>query len=250
MAGLTTGGPNVDVSLLYEINGAARQAPGWVDGAVSLAGEYGILLSLVLLVLWCWRGARRQDEATAVESLVALVWAPLAAGLALLVNVPLREFVARPRPFRQHEGLQVLDPGLGGRLGAEFGAEFGATEFSFVSDHATLAMALGVGLFVANRRLGLIGIGLALLQGVCRVYMGVHYPTDVIGGFALGTAVVLVLAPLSLALLNPVVRAVARAPRLGRLVRAKDRVQTLPVGLAQAQNPPAGQRTHESDLAA
>ncbi|MFE2286824.1 phosphatase PAP2 family protein [Streptomyces sp. NPDC059443] len=227
MAGLTTGGPNVDVSLLYEINGLARQAPGWLDRAVSVAGEYGILLALVLLVLWCWRGARRQDEAAAVESFAALVWAPLAAGAALLLNIPLREFVGRPRPAAQHGGIEVLDPGAGMGHGA----------FSFVSDHATLAMALGVGLFVAHRRLGFAGIALALVEGFTRVYMGVHYPTDVIGGFALGTAVVLLLAPLAMALLTPVVRAVARSPRLGVLVRARGRVLARPVDLPKAQVP-------------
>ncbi|MEU6893870.1 phosphatase PAP2 family protein [Streptomyces sp. NPDC046557] len=198
MAGLTTGGPNVDVSLLYEINGLARRAPGWIDRAVSVIGDYGIPLALVLLVLWCWRGLRRQDETSVAESFAALVWAPVAAGIALLVNVPLRGFVGRPRPFLQHEGLEVV----GGGGGVD------ASGFSFVSDHATMAMALGVGLFVANRRLGAIGIGLALLEGLCRVYMGVHYPTDVVGGLALGTAVVLVPAPLAMAVLGPVVRVV------------------------------------------
>ncbi|OKK13051.1 hypothetical protein AMK16_31430 [Streptomyces sp. CB00455] len=246
MAGLATGGPNVDVNLLYEINGLAGHAPQWLDRTVSPLGAYGIPLLLVLLVLWCWRGARRQDETAAAESFAALVWAPLAAALALLLNVPLREFVGRVRPFRQHEGLYLLDQGAGGG----FGTGFAQTQFSFVSDHATLAMALGVGVFVANRRLGLIGIALALAEGVCRVYAGVHYPTDVIGGFALGTAVVLVLAPLAMALLNPVVRAVAGSPRLGRLVRAKNRPLPLPVGLAQAPAAQAEPCPHESDLAA
>ncbi len=232
----------MDVSLLYEVNGAARRAPAWLDTAVSLAGEYGVLLALVLLVLWCWRGARRQDEAAAVESFTALVWAPLAAGLALLVNVPLRELVGRQRPFRQHEGLQVLDPG--------WGVGLGNTEFSFVSGHTTVAMALGVGLFVADRRFGILGIGLALVEGLCRVYMGVNYPTDVIGGLALGTAVVLVLAPLTLALLSPVVRAVAGSRRFGRLVRAGGRAHALPVDLAQPRTPPAGRRPQDKDLAA
>lgn len=244
MAGLTTGGPNVDVSLLYEVNGMARYAPDWFDRAVALTGGYGILLALVLLVLWCWRGARRQDEATAAESFAALVWAPLAAGLALLVNVPLREFVARPRPFRQYEGIEVLDPHL------RTGASLADTDFSFVSGHATLAMALGVGLFVANRRIGLIGIGLALVEGFCRVYTGVHYPTDVIGGFALGTAVALLLAPLAMALLTPVVRAVARSPRTAFLVRARGGVLPRPVDLPQAPSAAADQLSHESDLAA
>ncbi|MFI5998814.1 phosphatase PAP2 family protein [Streptomyces sp. NPDC051366] len=238
MAGLTSSGPNVDVSLLYDINGLARHAPAGVDRAVGLVSAYGIPLALVLLVLWCWHGARRQDESTAVESFAALVWAPFAAALALLVNVPLRAFVGRPRPFVEHSGLDVPAP------------DAGPGDFSFVSDHATLAMALGVGLFIANRKLGLIGIGLALAEGVCRVYLGVHYPTDVIGGFALGTAVVLVLAPLAMALLNPLVRAVARAPRAGRLVRAKRRGLPHPVDLAQPQTPPPACLTHESDLAA
>ncbi|MFF2196253.1 phosphatase PAP2 family protein [Streptomyces sp. NPDC058157] len=232
MAGLTTGGPNVDVSLLYRINSIARSAPEWLDRGVGLLASYGLPLAMVLLVLWCWRGARRQDEAAAVESFAALVWAPLAAALALMVNVPLRGFVARPRPFVAHEGLDVLG-------GVQVGPDAG---FSFVSDHATLAMALGIGVFLANRRLGLVGIGLALAEGLCRVYLGVHYPTDVIGGFALGTAVVLLLAPLAMAGLTPLARALARTPRLGRLVRAGDRVVARPVELAQ--------RPAESDLAA
>ncbi|MEV7545571.1 phosphatase PAP2 family protein [Streptomyces sp. NPDC089915] len=232
MAGLTTGGPNVDVSLLYRINGFARHAPDWFDRGVALLASYGLPLAMVLLVLWCWRGARKQEEAVAAESFAALVWAPLAAAIALMVNVPLRGFVARPRPFVAHEGLEVLG-GVGG------GADAG---FSFVSDHATLAMAVGIGVFLANRRLGLVGIGLALAEGLCRVYLGVHYPTDVIGGFALGTAVVLILAPLAMAGLTPLARALARTPRLGRLVRARERVVARPVELAQ--------RPAESDLAA
>lgn len=227
----------MDVSLLYEINGLARHAPHWLDRTVVLLGEYGILLALVLLVLWCWRGARRQDESAAVESFAALVWAPLAAGAALLLNVPLREFVGRPWPAAQHGRVEVLDPGAG----------IGDSAFSFVSDHTTLAMALGVGLFVAHRGFGFIGIGLALLEGFTRIYMGLHYPTDVIGGLALGTAVVLLLAPLAMAVLTPAVRAVARSPRLGVLVRSRDRVVARPVDLAAT--PPPG-RGHESDLAA
>lgn len=76
MAGLTTGGPNVDVGLLYGINGLARHAPGWFDRVVAVLGGYGLPLAMLLLVLWCWRGARRQDETTAAESFAALVWAP------------------------------------------------------------------------------------------------------------------------------------------------------------------------------
>ncbi|MET9384723.1 phosphatase PAP2 family protein [Streptomyces sp. NPDC002928] len=207
MAGLAESGSNPDVDLLYDINGLAKDAPHWFDRVVEFVGEYGLLLAMVLLVLWCWWTVRRRGGDEAATSVAALVWAPLAAGIAVLVNVPIRGFVERPRPFRDHQGLDVLVPGK--------------TDYSFVSDHATLTMAMGVALFVANRRFGLVGIGLALLEGFCRVYMGVHYPTDVIGGFALGTAVALLLSPLAMLMLTPVMKAVERSPHAGRLIRRR-----------------------------
>ncbi|MEU5000556.1 phosphatase PAP2 family protein [Streptomyces sp. NPDC021622] len=208
MAGLDTTGSNPDVSLLYDINGLAKDSPGWLAKSMEFVGEYGLLLALVLLVVWCWWGQRKRgalEEAAA--SVAAVVWVPLAAGIAVLVNVPIRGFVERRRPFMDHDGLEVLVDGK--------------TDFSFVSDHATLAMALGAALFVANRKFGLAGIAIALLEGFCRVFMGVHYPTDVVGGFALGTAVALLLSPLAMALLTPLATAVGRSGRVGRLVWAR-----------------------------
>lgn len=79
-------------------------------------------------------------------------------------------------------------------------------------------MALAVGLFIAHRRAGLAGIALAALLGFSRVYLGVHYPTDVIGGLALGTAVTLLLSPLASALLTPLTKLIARSATVGRLV--------------------------------
>ncbi|MFC9930133.1 phosphatase PAP2 family protein [Streptomyces sp. NPDC127190] len=231
MAVLAESGSNPDVDLLYDINGLAKDAPHWFDRIMAFVGEYGLLVAMVLLVLWCWWSVRRWGGEEAAPSLAALVWAPLAAAIAVLVNIPIRGFVERPRPFRDHQGLDVLVSGK--------------TDFSFVSDHATLTMALGVGLFVAHRRFGLAGIGLALFEGFCRVFMGVHYPTDVIGGFALGTAVVLLLSPPATALLTPVLRAVERSPRLGRLVRRRTAagVPVLPGARSSAER-------EERDLAA
>ncbi|MEE4424363.1 MULTISPECIES: phosphatase PAP2 family protein [Streptomyces] len=203
MAGLAFEGPNPDVDVLDGINGLAKDAPHWVNKAMEYIGEYGIIAALAVLCLIAWWSARRRPGAAG--SVAGLVWAPLAAGIALLANIPIREFVERPRPFKDHAGLAVLIPGK--------------SDFSFVSDHATLTMAVGVGLFIAHRTYGLIGIALALAEGFCRVYMGVHYPTDVIGGFALGTAVALLLAPLAQALLVPLTTAIGRS-KVFWLVRA------------------------------
>lgn len=106
---------------------------------------------MVLLILGCWWSVRRRGGEDAASSVAALVWAPLAAGIAVLVNVPIRGFVERPRPFRDHEGLDVLVAGK--------------TDYSFVSDHATLIMAMAVGLFVADRKFGVVGLVVGLLGG-------------------------------------------------------------------------------------
>ena len=233
MAQLAESGSNPDVDLLYDINGLAEHTPHWFDRIVEFVGEWGLLLAMVLLVVWCWSTVRRRGGTDAAASVAALVWTPLAAGVALLVNIPIRGFVERPRPFVDHQGLDVLVSGK--------------TDFSFVSDHATLTMAIAVGVFMASRTYGTAAIGLALLEGFCRVYMGVHYPTDVIGGFALGTAVVLLLSPLAMALLTPVMKAVEAAPRVGRLIRARG---AAPAGKERAIPGARAEHTEERDLAA
>ncbi|MFF9393170.1 phosphatase PAP2 family protein [Streptomyces griseoluteus] len=234
MAVLAESGSNPDVELLYDINGLAKAAPHWFDRVMEFVGEYGLPVAMILLVLGCWLAVRRRGGPDAVSSVAALVWAPLAAAVAVLVNVPIRGFVERPRPFMDHQGLDVLIAGK--------------SDYSFVSDHATITMAIGVGLFVANRRFGIAGIALALLEGFCRVFMGVHYPTDVIGGFALGTAVALLLSPPATALLTPLVRAIARSPRVGRLVSARPAGGERGDALFSGGREPAG--SGEKDLAA
>lgn len=241
MAGLALEGPNPDVDVLDGVNGLAKDAPHWVNKAMEYIGEYGLIAALAVLCLVAWWSARRRPGAP--SAVAGLVWAPLAAGIALLANIPIRAFVERPRPFKDHPGLAVLIPGK--------------SDFSFVSDHATLTMAVGVGLFVAHRKYGLIGIGLALAEGFCRVYMGVHYPTDVIGGFALGTAVALLLAPLAQALLVPLMTAIAGS-RLAWLVRAPgaegaDGDGTPPEGsrvVAAGSGMQPGHKERDKDLAA
>src|SRR4051812_26771434 len=99
MAQLAESGSNPDVDLLYDINGLAKHAPHWLDRIMEFVGEWGLLLAMVLLVLWCWSSVRRRGGADAAVTVAALFWAPLAAGIALLVNIPIRGFVERPRPF-------------------------------------------------------------------------------------------------------------------------------------------------------
>lgn len=230
-----TTGPDLD--LLRAVNGLAKSSPGWVDSLVSLIGEYGILLGLAALCATAWLQARRRPDAPV--AIAGVLWAPLSVAITELANIPVSAIVDRPRPFVDHPDLKVLVSGKAGTL-------------SFVSDHSAMSMGIAVALFLVNRRLGLIAGVLALLQGFCRMFMGVHYPTDVIGGYALATAVVLLLAPIAMAVLVPLCHSLTRT-KLGPLLAAPQAANSRRRaeqgrrrrGAVRAEDP-----VHDSDLAA
>jgi undecaprenyl-diphosphatase len=218
-------GGGFDWDIVSTVNGLARHLPSALDSLLAYLGEYGVPLGSVLLLLATWLWARRQDNSAG--SVAGVLWAGLAAGLALMLNVPVRALVQRPRPFVEHPGKLdlLMDHQANG---------------SFASDHATFTMALAVGIFLVNRRYGFVALGLAAAEGLLRMFVGVHYPTDILGGYALGTATTLLLAPIALALLTPLVHSLSRsalAP-LVTLPRQNRRSSSRRVANPQAEEPP------------
>ena len=61
--------------------------------------------------------------------------------------------------------------------------------FSFPSGHATFFMALAFSIFFFHKKAGYIFICFAILIGVARIIAGVHFPIDILSGFALGYVV-------------------------------------------------------------
>jgi undecaprenyl-diphosphatase len=134
--------------------------------------------------------------AATVVGYAGLVWIGLAPLLALWAKRPLlvtsaltaacvwtsdvlataiKPLVGRPRPF---ERLDEADPLLTGTVGS-----------SFPSGHAATAAAGAIALVVLMRKVVPAVVALALLVAFSRVYVGVHYPLDVLGGAVLGAAV-------------------------------------------------------------
>lgn len=232
-------GSNPDVALLVRINDLAARVPHWADRLVAFLGEYGLTAAVIGLLVFCWWRIARRDARDAPAATAGVLWAGTAALIAWVLSLPIRDVVQRPRPMDDQGGLYVLLRGT--------------SKFSFVSGHSTVAMAVGVALFLVHRKAGLVGVGLALAQGFARVWMGVNYPTDVIGGFALGTATALLLGPLALLGLVPMARRIDRG-RLGGLVRDVTPLTPLPAPAGHADSAPtaptAARRPREKDLAA
>jgi undecaprenyl-diphosphatase len=110
----------------------------------------------------------------------ASVAAVLSAGLGLAVAKVISELVDRARPF-------VADP-HGVHLFSSHAADPG-----FPSDHATAAFAIATAIPLRKRKAGMFALAAAALLSVGRVALGVHYPSDVLAGAAVGAVAALAL---------------------------------------------------------
>ncbi len=160
----------MDDSLFREVNDFAR-ATGWLHAPLVDYAKYGVVLFAAAL-LASWWIARRSGDLARVS---AALWAPAGALLALGLNQPLGHAVGEARPYATLPHVLVLVSRT--------------TDFSFPSDHAVMAGAVAGGVLLVDRRLGVVVALAAVLMAFARVYVGAHYPGDVLAGLVLGAGV-------------------------------------------------------------
>ena len=180
---------HIDTEILLAING--WHAP-WADQLMWIisAKATWIPLYLLLIGLLVWR--YRQPAPTPIKWLqkvpacvVMIVAIGLAVGAAdFIASGILKDWVARPRPSRVPELEGVLHLVNGYKSG----------RYGFVSSHAANTMAVAL-LFSLIWRNKIATCGLMLwVAANCysRMYLGVHYPTDILGGLIVGSLVAVV----------------------------------------------------------
>ncbi len=160
----------MDHNIFRWINDLAPHT-AWAHGALKLYAKDGIVVFAALLVV-AYLDARRHDDH---QALAMTLWAGASALVALGVGQLIGGAVDRARPYDALSAVHVLVART--------------TDFSFPSDHATVAGAVAAGLLLANRRWGIVASVAAALMAFTRVYVGVHYPGDVVAGVALGAFV-------------------------------------------------------------
>jgi undecaprenyl-diphosphatase len=157
-----------DKHWFHIVNGWTQISPVLNDLGKVLAKFAPEIWLVVFVLLWFWPPRVQSQTRKAV------VYAVVAGVLALVINVIIGHFFYRPRPF-------VYEPLLVHQLLQH------KPDTSFPSDHAAGSFAFAVGLFYASKkREGIFGLIFAAAIAVARVFVGLHWPTDVLAGAAIG----------------------------------------------------------------
>ncbi|MGW1341779.1 phosphatase PAP2 family protein [Kribbella sp. NPDC002412] len=185
-------------SAFRAVNDVVADAPSWVGSLVDRAGD-GLLVALGLLLLWV--AFHYRDARTLAGVLLTGVGTVAAYGL----SEALKLVVDEERPCRVVPGAEVIAhcPAMG--------------DWSFPSNHATLAAGLAIGIALLRPRLAALALPLAAGVALARVAAGVHYPHDVAAGAALGATLVAALLLLATPLTTRLITLLPGLRQPGRL---------------------------------
>lgn len=161
-----------DVAILEMIHTQANTTWDAVFFAITTAGDVASIIAItIILSAYLYYKKRRRDMVILVASV----------GGAAVANIVLKLLLQRARPSLWHSSVVE-------------------TTFSFPSGHAMLSSALIFSLVVIlwktrYRWLAIVGGALfVLLVGLSRLYFGVHYPSDIIAGWSVSMAWVVIVA--------------------------------------------------------
>lgn len=161
---------NLDIEIFRFIN-TGMTAPFLDTVMVFMTEKMNFMGAVIIAAALIWILGKRQDRVGLVVLVLLVLLTDFASNM-------LKHYFMRLRPCNALEGVRLL-VGCGG-------------SFSMTSSHAANIFAAMVFLTVRYRKFWPVFMSIAVVVAYSRVYVGVHYPSDVIVGAALGTFLALV----------------------------------------------------------
>jgi undecaprenyl-diphosphatase len=147
----------------------------WLGRGFNVGEKWAVpVIAVATFALWLLArpGGSRKWKLASASALVS-------AGIALLANQLIAHFWSRQRPFASHPSAHVW----GSR----------SHDPSFPSDHASAAFGIAFTVFLFDRVVGSFFLTAATFVGAGRVFIGAHYPADVLAGCLVGFGVALLI---------------------------------------------------------
>lgn len=151
---------------------ATFHSQGWLNYImkyITYLGEFGAVPIACALVLLIFKKTRRGGFVCAVALIFNFI----------LVNALLKNVVNRPRPWTAFEEIALFYEQFGVRL---------PKDSSFPSGHTAACFSVAVACVFAFKVKGIPALVIAFLVALSRIYLCVHYPTDVLAGALIGSA--------------------------------------------------------------
>lgn len=152
----------MEIAILNALQGLKNPFLDGLMPLISSLGNRGMIWILAAFIFLCIKPTRRWGAAMGAALILGFL-----AG-----NVILKPLIGRVRPFEAIEGIELL-------IAAP-------KDFSFPSGHTLSSFAAASALFFRNKKWGGAALVLAFLIAFSRLYLYVHYPTDILGGMAIG----------------------------------------------------------------
>lgn len=125
----------------------------------------GIIWIIAAVLLLIFKKSRKTGLSVALALITGLI----------IGNLILKNLVGRIRPYEFNEGVEILVARL--------------SDYSFPSGHTLASFEAATVLLIRDKRLGIPALVLAVAIAFSRLYLYVHYPTDVLGGIVLGVLI-------------------------------------------------------------
>lgn len=132
---------------------------------ITTLGNAGAIWIVLTLLMLCSKKYRRTGIMLGAGLVVCLI----------VGNLILKPLIARPRPFLVKEGIRLI-------INAP-------KDFSFPSGHTLSSVICAVILFLRHRNMGIYALILAVVIAFSRLYLYVHFPSDVLFGAIIGVII-------------------------------------------------------------